>query len=133
MTFDTYSSSYNENLQKGLQLSGEHADFFSQCRVQFVKAVLRLENSTPQRILEFGTGIGNNVRFLKDVFPRSRIVGVDICESMLEVAKSRLQDDRTFFCTVADFNEYETLDLVFVNGVFHHIPEEGRSFTSFVS
>jgi len=128
MTFGNHATSYNEDLQKGLRLSGEGADFFAQCRVKFVKTFLDAENEMPGRILEFGTGTGNNVQCLKDAFPKSRIVGVDISEEMLQVAKSRLQDGRTSFSTVSEFHRNETVDLVFVNGVFHHIPAEEQKF-----
>lgn len=41
-------------------------------------------------ILEVGCGTGRNLDLLSKVFPRSRLVGVDLAEPMLDVAQRRL-------------------------------------------
>lgn len=86
-------------------------------------------NFTPRRILEYGCGTGRNLVFLKEAFPDSKIFGTDISEKSLEVAKKKKPFCETF--TIRDdniSNFLESFDLIFVAGVFHHIPPKERLF-----
>ncbi len=42
---------------------------------------------TPQKILEYGCGIGRNLEFIKQYFPKSGISGCDISKESLQYAK----------------------------------------------
>lgn len=48
-------------------------------------------NDQPE-ILELGCGPGNVTRFLKDRFPESRIVALDLAPQMIEIARTQLPD-----------------------------------------
>ena len=123
MNFDEHAYSYDEDLQKGLRLSGEAAGFFAHNRVRFVKAYLDSSNTTVENIVEFGSGTGNNIHHLQAAFPQSQIVGLDTSNEMVKVATTRVGNARARFATVADFTERGSFDLVFLNGVLHHIPQ----------
>ncbi|MBI5903948.1 MAG: methyltransferase domain-containing protein [Deltaproteobacteria bacterium] len=73
----------------------------------------------PRKILEPGCGTGIYTRMLLDAFPGSSILGVDISEAMVRVARSRIVDPRARFA-VADAEEATggTYDLVSSNATF---------------
>ncbi|RJP22258.1 MAG: methyltransferase domain-containing protein [Deltaproteobacteria bacterium] len=71
------------------------------------------------KILEPGCGTGIYTRMLLDAFPGSSILGVDISEAMVRVARSRIVDHRARFA-VEDAEEATggTYDLVSSNATF---------------
>lgn len=71
------------------------------------------------RILEPGCGTGLYTRMLLDAFPGASVVGVDISEAMVRVARRRVGDARVRFA-VADAEEIAagTYDLVTSNATF---------------
>jgi SAM-dependent methyltransferase len=55
------------------------------------------------------------------------VIGVDVSERSIDEARSQHTSSVTHFATIAAFAPGATLDLVFCNGVFHHIPVSGRA------
>jgi len=128
LEFDKFSQSYNNDLMKGLSLSGESASYFAQKRVHYLRDYLAAAGKSVNSILEFGCGIGNNIEFLAQYFPDSRIIGLDISQESLNIAQERFKNYAriTFESAAADSLNGEKVDLVFVNGVFHHITPKDR-------
>ena len=79
-----------------------------------------------QRILEYGCGIGRNIPYLRAAFPNAEIVGTDISVASLEMARKE-QPDATFVAEHEHTAPYGSYDLIFVAGVFHHIPPLQRA------
>jgi len=124
MNFDLYARAYDRDLRRGLRLAGEEPDWFARQRVAIVSEYLFAAGAAVETILEFGCGVGNHIPFLRRAFPHSRIVGVDVSDDSLEVAADRHAYTNVRFCTPDEFREEKAVDLVYVNGVFHHIPVE---------
>lgn len=122
MNFDLHARAYDHDLRRGLRLAGEEPDWFARQRVAIVSEHLLAAGATVETILEFGCGVGNHIPFLRRSFPHSRIVGVDVSDDSLEVAADRYACSNVRFCTPGEFQDEKTVDLVYVNGVFHHIP-----------
>ena len=75
--------------------------------------------------MEFGCGIGNNLFYLRRYFPNSHILGLDISDESIKRANERFADDQnTRIQNLLEFQATNYADLVFVNGVFHHIPTD---------
>lgn len=123
MEFDKFSQSYNNDLMKGLSLSGESASYFAHKRVHYIHDYLNAADKSVNSIIEFGCGVGNNIEFLAQYFPESRIIGLDISQESLKIAQERFKNHPkiTFESVVTDSLNEQKVDLVFVNGVFHHI------------
>jgi trans-aconitate methyltransferase len=123
---DWDASRYDADLARGLDLSGEGADYFAEWRVRRVREMCERRGLRPGRVVEFGCGTGNNLRFLAASFPDAAILGLDASEEMLEAARLRtdLPSVELAHSDVAPFDG--AADLVFVNGVFHHIPLRDR-------
>ena len=127
MDFDKHSNTYDEDLEKGLVLSGESASYFANGRVDSVKCYLDSKNQRIESIIEFGCGSGNNIHFLRKYFPQACICGLDLSSESLAVCNKRYATLPTTesrlkksFCILRP----PPVDLVFVNGVFHHIHPE---------
>jgi SAM-dependent methyltransferase len=122
--FDKFADEYLATHRANTALTGEDPEYFARYKVEAVAARLkRLGLPAPQRVLDFGCGIGNSAPHLRAAFPGAAIVGLDVSERSLAVARQR-------FPGAADFRRYEGgaqiplepgFDLVFSACVFHHI------------
>jgi SAM-dependent methyltransferase len=117
---------YETLLQKGIGLSGEDARHFVVGRVNDLKKQLP-PAWLPQRILDFGCGIGTASRYLAEVFSGSSVIGVDLSGRTLDYAARLNGSERVRFAPLRDLAELGPFDLCYVNGVFHHIRPEDRS------
>src|SRR5687768_4954175 len=124
--FDEYAVSYNSDLQKGLALSGETADYFAKRRVQISSKLLDRRGITPRAILDFGCGIGTTLPLLRETFSPERLIGVDTAKEGLEIARKGLSGTRVELRVWDDFSAKEEIDFIYTNGVFHHIPVAER-------
>lgn len=124
--FDEFSADYDVALAHGLSVSGEGKDYFARGRVAWVAKCLRRMEKNPRSVMDFGCGIGTAVPFIHEIVAPEFIFGVDVSLKSLEVARQgNKSEGRTFLL----FNEYkpeEQIDLIFCNGVFHHIPVGDR-------
>lgn len=117
---------YEAELGRGLVLSGEDSSFFARGRVARVAEVCRHAGLAPSALLEFGCGTGINLPWLRDAFPGARLVGLERSPEMLSAARGRFAGEPIELVRDEAFDETGTIDLVFVNGVFHHIEPSER-------
>lgn len=121
--FDAFADNYSDELHKGLSLTGENKEYFAEKRIQWLIGCLKKHNFLqPKKILDFGCGDGGSVPFLNDAFQPARIVGVDISEKSIEIAKKKYSGINAEFYTIKNFPPKAEFDMAFCNGVFHHIP-----------
>jgi SAM-dependent methyltransferase len=124
--FDAYVDGYEEACAAGLRLSGESRDFFAERRVSLTarncRGILKV-----RRVLDFGCGPGHTTPHLVQAFPEASLLGVDNSEEMIKAAQSRYEAVGVAF--VASMRECQTnsVDLVYCNGVFHHIAPQERA------
>ncbi|AYD65760.1 class I SAM-dependent methyltransferase [Achromobacter sp. B7] len=119
--FDEHTENYNALLRESLGFFSSDDEYFARYKVDLVKKSLGAE---PQRILEYGCGIGRNIPFLRDSFPKAAIDGSDVSELSLDMAREQHPDN--FFFLEAGQTDGEPYDLIFVASVFHHIPPAER-------
>lgn len=122
--FDKFAEEYLATHKSNLAVTGESPDYFAQYKIVEVARRLKRLRLCPQRVLDFGCGIGNSAPHLRDAFPQAQITAVDVSEKSLSVARAR-------FPGAADFVAYdpkgappgpaEGYDLIFSACVFHHI------------
>ena len=122
--FDEFAGDYSQDLRKGLDLTGESPDYFAARRVNVV-ASLRPSAAT-RTILDFGCGTGGSLGEFRRSYPNATLFGFDPSEESLQVAERYHGDNRTrLIRSMRDLAE--PVDLIFCNGVFHHIPPEERA------
>jgi SAM-dependent methyltransferase len=123
--FDNFTGNYNELLRESTQFFSSSEEYFAKYKIGLVRAQI---NKPVKRILEYGCGIGRNIRYLQDAFPGAEIVGTDISEASLSIAASENPEVR--FEKEGSDTDVGVFDLIFVAGVFHHIPPSERGGAS---
>lgn len=120
--FDNYTKDYNQMLRKQTGFFTLNEAYFAQYKVQIARDKTPRE---PRRVLEFGCGIGGNIPYLRRAFPSAEIMGSDISAKSLDAA--RVENPDIYFWREGDTdNEQGNFDMIFVAGVFHHIPPSER-------
>jgi SAM-dependent methyltransferase len=123
--FDGFALKYDEALERGIAVSGEDKDFFARGRVAHLSGLMQTLGMHPKRILDFGCGTGSAIPHLLTL--GDFVKGVDVSNASLEVARSEFSGDRRIeFESLESFQGHADFDLVFCNGVFHHIAIEDR-------
>lgn len=122
--FDPHAERYQQELAQGLMLSGESSDYFLRGRLQRVRQLLGAAHQ-PAAILDFGCGIGTAAPVLAELFPQARLTGVDVSPASLALARTR-HGALCEYC-LPDQIAPASVDLVYCNGVFHHIPIAQRA------
>jgi SAM-dependent methyltransferase len=124
--FDEYATSYDRALALGLAATGEDRSYFARRRVEWLRRCLDRMQFAAGCTIEFGCGTGSNIPFLIELAGATSVVGIDTSGASLEVARNVFGSPKVKFYG----SEYEAegkADLVFCNGVFHHIPPRDRA------
>lgn len=125
--FDQFAADYDRALDRGLAVSGEDKNFFARSRIDWLARRLQELSERPRHILDFGCGIGSAAPFLIEAFDPDSIMGVDVSEASLAVARKMNESSRVSFLSFEEYQADSRIDLAFCNGVFHHIPVEDRA------
>jgi SAM-dependent methyltransferase len=124
--FDAYAGDYDAALERGLSVSGEDKAYFARGRVEWLARCLHAAAVRPRTVLDFGCGTGSAAPFLLEILGADRILGVDPSAGSLDVARRSFASARVEFAPLQEFRPEGRFDLVFCNGVFHHIPPAAR-------
>jgi SAM-dependent methyltransferase len=125
--FDLFAGDYDVDLGKGISVSGEDKEYFAAGRIHILAIRLKELNFYPRKIMDFGCGTGSAIPYLGKAFPESSIVGAEVSEKSIDIAKERHKFENVSFCLLKSLSLEEKFDLVFCNGVFHHILRVERS------
>ena len=125
--FDSFASSYEADLDQALSVSGEGKDYFARGRIAWLAKCLRDLGAQPRSAMDYGCGIGGSAVLLRELVGVESVVGLDPSVCSLEVARSRYSDLGIRFLRFEDYFPCEDIDVVYCNGVFHHIPVGERS------
>jgi SAM-dependent methyltransferase len=124
--FDDYADAYEQVLNKGVALSGESPDYFAEGRIDHTASWLQaLGVGSPGRVADFGCGVGNSVPHLRHRFLEARLLGLDVSARSIKRARHR-HGDTARFAVVNEDEFARDHDLVYCNGVFHHITPDSR-------
>ncbi len=131
-TFDSAATAYEQQLQQGLSLSGESADYFVNGRVTMLAGLLaEFHLHPPRHILDFGCGVGNATQALLSEFENARVTGVDCSSESIAIAARKhsslpSHSHRLNWATTTEQLEPMSIDLTYTSGVFHHIEPRQR-------
>lgn len=124
--FDSYARDYDCELNRGLALTGENKEYFARGRVAKIRAVLDYLGVSPRFLMDFGCGTGSTVPLLMDAWKGSSVIAVDPSAASLRVARAAHGNPRVRFELTSEYKPIADRDLVYCNGVFHHIPPAQR-------
>jgi SAM-dependent methyltransferase len=127
--FDQYAEDYDSALDQGLSVSGENKDYFAQGRIAWLSSLLRRWRQDVRAVIDFGCGTGTSSPYFFDLLGAESVLGLDISPKSLELAKNTYGCERAHFLLFKQYQPREQIDLVFCNGVFHHIPVNERAAT----
>ena len=130
--FDQYSSNYDDVLNEGLRVTGEDKDYFAISRVRWTARQLEALGASTLTVLDFGCGTGATVPILARELHAAQVTGVDDSQASIEQARRSVSSSAIGFALTSEFTARDAFDVVYVNGVFHHVPasEQPRALAS---
>jgi len=123
--FDRFADNYDECLNEALAASGETKEFFARARVEWLAKCLKEVSAGTQRAIDYGCGTGDTTQLLREIVGSKSVLGLDVSTLSLEKARAR-HGVNARFLTFADYAPDGLTDVVYCNGVFHHIPVAER-------
>jgi SAM-dependent methyltransferase len=126
-TFDLYAEDYDAALARGISVSGEKKDYFAQRRIEWLRDCLKLASASVKTLMDFGCGTGSSTRLFIDILGVEYFVGTDQSPKSLEVARREQGSECAQFLLFDEYQPCGQFDVVFCNGVFHHIPPLDRA------
>ena len=125
--FDSYADSYDRALAEGLAVSGESREYFAEGRVKWLADCLCQIGFIPSLVVDYGCGTGSSSPLLLELLRPKKVIGLDSSMRSIDVARRHYGSERIRFSSVEEYEPTETADLVYCNGVFHHIAPELRN------
>lgn len=111
---------YDGALARALSVSGESKEFFARGRIETTRQLLG--GAPCARVLDFGCGIGDSAPLLRDILGAREVVGVDPSASSIEHGRQLHRDEpNVTLVTSSELAPDGSFDVVYTNGVFHHI------------
>jgi|TARA_Y100000031_G_scaffold149194_1_gene186602 SAM-dependent methyltransferase len=117
-------------------LCGNHSDYIS----TWILPHLKSSGKTFHRILDAGCGTGNISIELAKTFPDAEVIGIDITDRSIKIAKKRAQKDTpNLSIQKSNLMQYDpslgVFDYIHCQGVIHHLssPEKGlKNLNSYI-
>jgi len=122
--FDRFAHEYDQLLRQSVGITGEGPEFFHEYKIRVLSLIAQERRISADRILDFGSGVGNSTPYLRKFFPQAQLSGADVSERSLEIAAERFPGS----CTGLRIEDNRlpaadgTFDVTFSACVFHHIP-----------
>ena len=126
-SFDGYAANYDAALTRGIAVSGEDKLYFAQGRIAWLARCLRELGEQPRLVLDFGCGTGSATPFFFELLGAEQVTGVDVSAQSLQIARETYPALAARFHLFGEYEPAGAADLVFCNGVFHHIPLADRA------
>jgi SAM-dependent methyltransferase len=124
--FDHYAEKYEQACNNGLALSGETTEYFVAKRIEYTASWLAAIGATTlHRIADFGCGVGHSTPHLRQHFPEANLIGLDVSAVSLRRAQE-VYGDTARFVLLDEYIAAQDQQLVYCNGVFHHIAPAAR-------
>jgi len=120
--FDRFADTYDAEINQALSVSGETKDYFARERVRWLEKRLGEMGVNPRSAVDYGCGIGDTTALLREELGLDRVLGVDVSQRSVELAQQRHGSSHCSFGSFAGYSPAGNFDLVYCNGVFHHIP-----------
>jgi SAM-dependent methyltransferase len=126
--FDSHARTYSEVLDKSIYYSGESSAYFAEYKILDLRHELAgcgVDTSARLRLLDFGCGVGGSMHHARKFFAQAELIGVDVSEESLEIARSCHGDSARFFVFTGGDLPAEVcgLDAAYAMCVFHHVDE----------
>jgi SAM-dependent methyltransferase len=125
--FSEVGNRYGEQLARGLRLTGETAEYYASRRIARIAGLAKTNGVTVRAILDFGCGTGSSFPLLRAAFPGARVAGFEPAEGLRALAMRAAEASGAEVVGTDTLTAQSEFDLVYCNGVFHHIPPAERA------
>lgn len=124
--FDKFADEYHASLVKGIAVSGESPEYFSEYKIADIARECPAQAQAlygSVSMLDFGAGIGNSVPYVRQHFPNAQLTCLDLSQRSLDVAAQRFASQAHY----VPFNGAQIpyadhhFDIAYAMCVFHHI------------
>lgn len=118
--FDKHADDYRNVHSDNVKISGADSSFFAEYKIKLLQ---HYEKDINLNLLDFGCGDGMSELFIEKYFPSFSNTGIDISEKSIESARRRQLNKSVFICFdgLNILAEDESVDVVFIAAVFHHV------------
>ncbi len=123
--FDEHASTYDQDLSKALDVSGEDKNYFARGRMVWLAKWIASNGFGARSVMDFGCGTGSATPFIKECLQPQEILGVDVSSDSLNIACETFGAEDTSFSLIQEPMSGH-FDIAFCNGVFHHIETHER-------
>jgi ubiquinone/menaquinone biosynthesis C-methylase UbiE len=127
--FDKFADEYRSLHAANISITGEGPEFFAEYKMRDLAteyAARRAKSDDAPAILDFGSGVGTSVPFIRKYLPRARLTCVDISAKSLAIGEARFADQARFLRFDGEKIPLPdaSADVAFAACVFHHIADE---------
>ena len=127
--FDKFARDYEALFKPWLKIAGASREHFARTRIGWLCNWLHEQKFVPRRVMDFGCGTGISLQLLANLPGTEHVIGLDTSEESLAVARESVASQNVRLMRPDQYVPVQDLDLVFCNGVFHHISLEERPAT----
>ena len=120
VNFDDFSSNYEDKILKSFGNIDSSVSYYHSGKAKIAKRELTFN---PDKILDFGCGIGSMLKFLKENFNYSKFYAYDESSKSLEHVKKKYPDVNCMY----NLNTIEKFDLIILSNVIHHVKNGERN------
>ena len=120
VNFDDFSSNYEDKILKSFGNIDSNVSYYHSGKAKIAKRELTFN---PDKILDFGCGIGSMLKFLKENFNYSKFYAYDESSKSLEHVKTKYPDVNCIY----NLNTIEKFDLIVLSNVIHHVKSGERN------
>lgn len=130
--FDQFAEGYEGEIGRWVALTGESREHFARARIEWTRMALA-EYGIFRLAMDFGCGTGLSTPLLVDLFGAKIAIGLDVSSKSLDIARRTIPATKASFSLIDEYQPAGDFDLVFCNGVFHHIlPEERLASIAYI-
>lgn len=122
MEFDAHATTYKEQLEQGIEASGENAEYFADYKARWLKKILGRDFQG--KILDYGCGIGLLTEALSKEIPGAHLTGFDPSAQSIALARENVPGE-IHLCSSLDENA-GSFDLALLANVLHHVQPPAR-------
>jgi SAM-dependent methyltransferase len=126
--FDRFADEYEAQHRANIAVTGESPEFFAAYKIAELARFAADLPTAPDRILDFGSGIGNSIPFFRQFFPRAALTCADASSRSMAVSRERLPGPERYTLVEGRKipHDSNTFDVTFSACVFHHIPHDAH-------